>query len=397
MTHEGVLNGTPSPLNLCINDADVRRLSGDAMTNVGANNRASRSDLPARAVQDPPVLIKRAQTKWPKWVLQLAHKVNFRLCKVPPEVRPLLKALSRNKIDCDEVIRELLYSVNGQAPPLNVSDLQKLDQFQLYRLYKTLKSNGAMFEALAECAEDFTVLSSIHGNLSKIWDQLLRLLSARGVSVSYKWESVDPGRKEQLSASLRAFPKSALLDPIAVKTRFMLEGEVDARIMVDLLKDIYLKLGLDDRDGGIEAQVLIFHKAGTISRKRFLDGVLWVFKNHLRPDAKTYLLNLQRALFKYGGDDDKLDIQHLPGIWPVDLAMWALHDIARQFASANDPKELKEAVKNELRIFEVDKSAAKNFRDLANRVVVGGRSAVVRDAIGEYAVEPTRPRPKTWS
>jgi bacterioferritin-associated ferredoxin len=74
-----------------------------------------------------------------------------------------------------------------------------------------------------------------------------------------------------------------------------------------------------------------------------------------------------------------------------------MHDIARQFASVKELKELKEAVKKELRICRVVKSGAQNFKELADQCAVEGRSAIVRKAIGEYATEPTRQRPKTWS
>ena len=56
-----------------------------------------------------PSLTKRAGSKIPvpKVILQLAHKINFRGCKVAPEAPVVLREMSRNKIDPQAVMNAL--------------------------------------------------------------------------------------------------------------------------------------------------------------------------------------------------------------------------------------------------------------------------------------------------
>jgi hypothetical protein len=137
--------------------------------------------------------------------------------------------------------------------------------------------------------------------------------------------------------------------------------------------------------------------AGTDTRGKFLSAVLSIVRDLRHPDPAVCFLDAQKMLFERSGSNDRFRVEYLHAIGVAASTVWAMHDIARQFASVNNPKELKEAVKNELRLFEVDRSVAKNFANLANRVVVEGRSAIVRAAIGEYAAERARQRPRTWS
>jgi hypothetical protein len=138
-----VPNGTPLLLDLCINDADVSRLPGGAMGDRSVNSVLKPPPPPA----DQPARSKLSRIRFPKWALQFAHRINLKLCKVAPEVHPFLKALSRNKIDPHEVVLELGYC-GYQSPKLDLGNLRDLNDFELYRLYKTLKSNDAIFEVL---------------------------------------------------------------------------------------------------------------------------------------------------------------------------------------------------------------------------------------------------------
>jgi hypothetical protein len=125
--------------------------------------------------------------------------------------------------------------------------------------------------------------------------------------------------------------------------------------------------------------------------------VLSIVRDLRHPDPKGCFLDAHKMLFERSGNGDRFRVEYLHAIRVEASAVWAMHDIARQFVSVTDLNKLKEAVKNELRIWEVDKSAAHKFMKLANGCAVEGRSAVVREAIAEYAAEPTRSRPKTWS
>jgi hypothetical protein len=129
------------------------------MTGLGVNNRTSRSDSSARAVQTPPLLTKRAQTKWPKWVLQLAHKIDVKVCRIPAETHPLLAELSRKKLNKSAILREFMnLPPPGSPDALDLADFQGLDQFQLYRVYKNFKQLPGMDKILDDLVETFARL-----------------------------------------------------------------------------------------------------------------------------------------------------------------------------------------------------------------------------------------------
>jgi hypothetical protein len=107
------------------------------------SNFTSNQTLPQKVVV--PSLTKRAGSKIPvpKVILQLAHKINFRGCKVAPEAPLVLREMSRNKVD-PQAVMNALSSCEGNQP------LTQLDDFQLYRLNKV---NGALSEALKDYVE----------------------------------------------------------------------------------------------------------------------------------------------------------------------------------------------------------------------------------------------------
>jgi len=381
------------------------------MTDVGVYNRTSRSDSSSRAIQDPPVLIKRAQTKWPKWVLQLAHRIDLRSCKVAPEVHPFFRALSRNRIDPHEVMMELSYC-GHQSPKLDLNALRDLNDFQLYRLYKTLKSNNAIFEILKFYVDELSdlgpgddresafllTLTRMQSTIDVLWGAVCSLLKAREISVSSDRDKSDEEVKRALKSALsKNYTVVLAEDYAAMEGAFKKTGEADAKTTINLLKDVYKRLGSDERDGTIEGTLIRFMNAGTDTRSRFLSAVLSIVRDLRHPDPKGCFRNAQKELFARSGNGDRFRVEYLHAVELEASTIWAMHDIARQFVSVTDLNKLKEAVKNELRMFKVDKSVAEDFGELANGVVVEGRSAVVREAIREYAAEPTRPRPKTWS
>jgi hypothetical protein len=319
--------------------------------------------------------------------------------------------LSRNRVDLHEVVRELSYCGN-LSPKLQLDDLKNLDNFQLYRLYKTLKSNDAVFKILEFYVDELAdlglvdkrektfhdTLTLMQTSIKVLWTELCTLLGKRGIGVNPKRNTADEQTMKDLkSAMSKNYADVLAEDYTAMEDTFKKTGEADPKEMLILLKDAYKRLGFNDRDGTIQGTLDCFMNAGTDTRGRFLSAVLSIVRDLRHPDPKTCFLDAQKMLFERSGNGDRFRVEYLHVVEVEDSTVWAMHDIARQFASVKDPKELKEAVKKELRLFEVDKSVAKNFTNLANRVVVEGRSAVVREAIAEYAAEPTRPRPKTWS
>jgi hypothetical protein len=375
--------------------------------------RYSRNSLaePSPLVQTQPALTKRAQTHFPKWVLQLAHKVNLKLCKVAPEIHPFLRVLTSNTVDPHEVMWELSYC-GKQSPVLKLDALKDLNDFQLYRLYKTLKSNNAIYEILEHYVNELSdfgsgddreqalifSLTRMRTNINVLWGELCELLGNHGFSVSQERDKADPEVQEALKSSLAKIYGIVLAEDYkAMQANFKKTGEIDRGMMLTLLQDAYKRLGFNDRDGTIEDTLNSFMIAGTDTRRGFLSAVLGIVRDLRHPDPKGRYLDAQRKLFERSGSDDIFRVEYLPAIQVAASAEWAMHDMARQFASVKELKELKEAVKKELRICRVDKSVAQNFKELADQCAVEGRSAIVREAIGEYATEPTRERPKTWS
>jgi hypothetical protein len=185
-------------------------------------------------------------------------------------------------------------------------------------------------------------------------------------------------------------------DYCRLEDRFRKTGEVDEKALVDLLKDVYERLGADDRDGVIEATSFCFMQAGSRTRHEFLSVTLPVVRDLRHENPKESFWEAHGRLFAKSGRGDMLRVGHLEEIdHPAD-ALWALHDIARHFSSLEDPEELKAAVRNELKICGLDKVVAGAFMDIAEHCLVTGRSAIVREVIGDYAAEPTRPRRWTW-
>lgn len=399
-------NSTPLLLNLCINDADVNRLPGGTMVERGIHFSAK----PPAAPADQPAVSKLAAARFPKWVLQLAHKINLKLCKVAPEVHPFLKTLSRNRIDPHEVMREL-GNCGHQLRKLDLNDLNNLNDFELYRLYKTLKSNDAIFEVLKyfvdqisemgpgnDREQDFLfTLTMMHTNISQLWTELCTVLENRGISVNPNRNPADEDTSKALKYAVNKNYDLVLADDyVLLEDHFKKTGEIDQKMLLALLKDVYKRIVADDRDGTIEATSLCFMQAGTRARHEFLSAALPVVRDLRHQDPRSSFLEAQKLLFADGGGRDMLRVGHLEEIDHPANAVCALHDIARYFSSLTDPTELKAAVRSELKICGLDKAVASAFMDIADHCLVTGRSAIVREAIGEYAAEPTRPRPKTW-
>ena len=375
--------------------------------------RTSQRNVPNAGVltaQRQPAANDRA-SRFPKWVLQLAHKIDLKLCKVAPEVHPFLKALSRKRTDPHEIMRELGHC-GHQSPKLHFDDLKTLDDFKLYRLYKTLKSNDAIFEVLRSFVKDLSelgpgdareqnflfTLTAMHTNIDQLWDALCTVLGDRGIPVNHNRDPFCDETRKALKSSLNKNYDCVLAeDYSSFEAQFAKTGEIDQRMLLTFLKDAYQRIAAGDRDGGIEATALCFMQAGSRTRGEFLSVTLPVVRDLRHENPKACFLAAQKRLFKESGRDDVLRIGHLAEIRHPAHALWALHDIARQFSSLADPEELKAAVRNELKICGLDKAVADAFTDLADHCLVTGRSALVREAIGEYAAEPTRPRPKTWS
>jgi len=159
--------------------------------------RYSRSSLaePSPLVQTQPALTKRAQTHFPKWVLQLAHKINLKFC-VAWNRSPLLVALTKKTANPSIVLQELLKRASGRAPS-DLSILDDLSDLQLYRLYKSLKSYGALFDALEGYSKEllkdpeldgeqqrlFETLKSMGTDLGEIWIEVKKRLDDCGIQV----------------------------------------------------------------------------------------------------------------------------------------------------------------------------------------------------------------------
>jgi hypothetical protein len=380
------------------------------------------------------VLTKRAQVHFPKWVLQLAHKIDLKLCKVAPEIHPFLRALTRNTVDPHEVMRELLYCSSGSSPPIYESTLNSLNQFQLYRLGKVLESNKAISEALKEYSNElsenqlvdaadkqlFELLSTMHENFEAI---RIESLKRRGIVAGPEpdvHDAEDPGLAEDPLADLKAQYRSLFVgayndmlrgspsasialeerlapNPQATQARikqrvefsairdgFMTTGKVDPRTMKGLLGEAFRRLNIDDEE--VRSAIAQFDNSSTFLRYRLLDSVLQ-FLSAPNQDSMFGLLDAHADLSKYSEADQTFEIGHVAAEFPkAEYAVWAVHDIARRFTSAEDEQELKTVVKEALRNEGVTGKHAANFMRLL-KCTLEGRSAIVRDAIQEYAVE----------
>ena len=153
------------------------------------------SAKPPAAPADQPAVSKLAAARFPKWVLQLAHKINLKLC-VAWNRSPLLVALTKNTANPSIVLQELLKRASGQAPS-DLSILDDLSDLQLYRLYKSLKSYGALFDALEDYSNEllngpeldgeqqrlFEILKSMRIDLGEIWVEVKKRLNDCGIQV----------------------------------------------------------------------------------------------------------------------------------------------------------------------------------------------------------------------
>jgi hypothetical protein len=171
----------------------------------------------------------------------------------------------------------------------------------------------------------------------------------------------------------------------AIRDRFMTTGEVDPRTMRRLVENAFGRLGLDDDE--VRSTIALFDKSTTLLRHRLLDSVLQLLTGPLDLDKKLRLLDAHADLLRFSDEDQTFKIGIVAAEFPkAEYAVWAVHDIARQFSSAKDKQELKTAVKQALQCDGVTQEHAVDFMRLLN-CTLEGNSAVVREAIGEYAVE----------
>jgi len=364
------------------------------------SNFTSNQTLPQKVVV--PSLTKRAGSKIPvpKVILQLAHKINFRGCKVAPEAPLVLREMSRNKVD-PQAVMNALSSCEGNQP------LTQLDDFQLYRLNKV---NGALSEALKDYVERVEADGSTRPQVKQFLDRL----ESMQVRSDLLGKQLHPpvgqqgGRDSKLYKAFRSELKknyeSALAgaqiaakneqDRQAVLDRFMMEGEIDSGTIQNLLQETYRRLGFEDQDPSMGATFLKFSKVGTLVRDHFLKAVLAFLKNPLDPVAKEDFFEAQADLFNRPEKDRILGVKHLGAIENPFDAMCALHDIARQAASEEGELDFEEAIDREIRKAYEDgfltKERAARFITFAEQCKVGGNSEAVRNAIRQFAATPPR-------
>jgi hypothetical protein len=256
------------------------------------SNFTSNQTLPQKVVV--PSLTKRAGSKIPvpKVILQLAHKINFRGCKVAPEAPLVLREMSRNKVDPQAVINALS-SCEGNQP------LTQLDDFQLYRLNKV---NAALSQALKDYVELVKTDVSTRPQLEQFLDRLESMRDGSDLlgKELHPLVGQQGGRDSKLYRAFRSELQknyeTALVglqiavkdaqDRQAVLDRFMMKGEIDSWTMQKLLQQTYRRLGSDDQNQSMGATFLKFSKVGTLVRDHFLKAVLAFLKNPLDPDAK---------------------------------------------------------------------------------------------------------------
>lgn len=424
-------NSTPLLLNLCINDADVRRLSGGAMGDRGSV-RYSRSSLaePSPLVQTQPALTKRAQTHFPKWVLQLAHKINLKFC-VAWNRSPLLVALTKKTANPSIVLQELLKRASGRAPS-DLSILDDLSDLQLYRLYKSLKSYGALFDALEGYSKEllkdpeldgeqqrlFETLKSMGTDLGEIWIEVKKRLDDCGIQVKGERLPAIPEAIAQIRQILeitfedlrdptvdavgrlmlnlqwvRTPPSADKAKRIEDFKQFTLDlitkGVINRTVLINYLEQALFAAGekVVEFDPIFDALENVCQS----ERIRLVEPLLSALR--LQDDGAVFRQDLYKALADIqDAGKAALPPRSFEDLWTVENAQQAanaIHDVSRQIGEGLDEQAFKAAVKDRLASPSSGFTAegAQNFLNSSNRsqLFLRGYSRFLREAIDEYA------------
>src|SRR5262245_24694812 len=388
-----------------------------------------------------PSLTKRAPDKitLPKWILQLAHKINLWVCKVAPEVHPLLRELTRNKADPFDVMRELVYCQSGQAPKFDVAVLENLDSFQLYRLYKNLKASEAIFKGLGKYADSlkawgtddeevdfFNLISSMHGTLEAMWGKLDLKFGEKKEAKSPIQHPADATIQGHLESALSATYNNALrgepnppkkletelakawravnwerrakrvkeqLQSIA--TELMAQGTVNRELLEDPLMFALCGTGLDAVGTPAKEAIDELISLRSSERRRLIEPLLAALRKDVEGgDYEQDLLDALANIKQAAWDREPALLSDLSRASTTTEFADAIHDLAwKFFLDHEDPEVFKSIVKGRLRLPEAEftKDSAKRFLIIAPRLVLTGKSKLVWEAIVEL-VSSSGPR-----